>query len=753
VNNYYRSLLLCMVLTVPVCMLGSAQSAEAVVTETVPQEIVDCYAAQYQQYPKRFIEAGCLNIIRGHSADYLAKQSEVDAVCFSQKKKCKSDAFVNIGKCCQRLEGLYLKHPFFTKRYTASQFKLALQDWLEDEQVKVTAARLLDACEVDSRAITVHYDEQSFTTRPGSLILLWLYRSCENVRFRDVIAEAVKNPVNIEHVRKALQKHQKSPEWLNLAVKIKGNNHGRLDPMLYSMAVEVAAQQVGCPCIEWRGKDVEMGIRKTDEFYTLLVDSVKFERCRDARFKEFFEEYLSKLVSRRAFVQSTCTLGSIGRDATCKFLDYYLNAHYAQCLVQKFDTAVCAPLGHEYARRAQGLLNCFSQDARVTLLLCQRDREMAQLQTAKQKEFLGVMRGLLLDTAYNLKQTACTQEEQGMLAQRAKLQADSQEWIAAAEQLEKSRAGFELGVQSGIDMLQLAKQGVRDVGAVGVEYLAQKNNGSVQKSRMQTWIEFVAGKKQQRAAADTLAQKNALVVLNPYLTRFMQVIPHRKELRQKFEIDSAAWKAAQQKLETERTVYEQRLNDGAALVEQTNSAACECAAEKLHSVADLLAQSNRGLQQQQEQNLLRAMLVGCYQVIKKNSQSKVSYETIRNSSSEHASPTTDSVVQGSPVMEMDLNVLTAPPTQVPQSQTRQNNPYEGLIMGAPVVGPSVGVMGTRRVVSGAMPSQVVSPSYGQTFGLPPAYDGAHYFTNRSSVGAQNAVVRHVAPNGMYVYRQ
>jgi len=151
--------------------------------------------------------------------------------------------------------------------------------------------------------------------------------------------------------------------------------------------------------------------------------------------------------------------------------------------------------------------------------------------------------------------------------------------------------------------------------------------------------------------------------------------------------------------------------------------------------------------------LLRAMLVGCYQVIKKNSQSKVSYETIRNSSSEHASPTTDSVVQGSPVMEMDLNVLTAPPTQVPQSQTRQNNPYEGLIMGAPVVGPSVGVMGTRRVVSGAMPSQVVSPSYGQTFGLPPAYDGAHYFTNRSSVGAQNAVVRHVAPNGMYVYRQ
>jgi len=730
-------------LTIPFSVHSSDQQVQ------IPTEIVFFYAKHCSlDYPEKFVETACLKVVREHGLPYLHKQYSAD---LPKKNLSKSDVFKQISGFCTTLANVYMHNPFFKQRYNKQQYSDGFKEHFSD--TSITADMVLNAYQKDRNAITMDYDQKRFVaffddgmpSLAGGLYLL-----CERERLRSDY-EDVHN-ISVPEAP-YLTSNLNDPVLSSFLAETKEQVGDSFSPNLYSMGIEVVKQQTGLPTSKWG----QVETQKVCDFYNSM-DSMISEICvHDARYAQCATELLSRCISKRIFANTALDL-SCRAVATRHIFQCVLKNDYEQWLLKKFDTTVCAPFGHEYARRAQSLLNCFSQDAQATLLLCQRDREMAQLQTAKQKEFLGVMRGLLLDTAYNLKQTACTQEEQGMLAQRAKLQADSQEWIAAAEQLEKSRAGFELGVQSGIDMLQLAKQGVRDVGAVGVEYLAQKNNGSVQKSRMQTWIEFVAGKKQQRAAADTLAQKNALVVLNPYLTRFMQVIPHRKELRQKFEIDSAAWKAAQQKLETERTVYEQRLNDGAALVEQTNSAACECAAEKLHSVADLLAQSNRGLQQQQEQNLLRAMLVGCYQVIKKNSQSKVSYETMsNNSSTEEALQLTVSMRYGSSVDGVDqLEVVPVQGTVVAQRlRGRTHNPYAAKVL------PD-------------MQSQLMLPGYTQRADLPPDYYRGQGLVCRSNGGNNNrrggyfpredapyptaqssqpVPTKYVTPAGTHIYRQ
>lgn len=725
-NSNFRWLQFFVFLMVSVSsVFGSAQSSQTAQAEIVPQEIVECYAVQYPQYPRKFVEAGCLNIIRGYGVEFLEKQSALDFACFSQNKKCKSDVFVNIGKCCQKLDGIYVNHPFFKNRYTAEQSRTGLEEWLSDEVVIVTPVRLLDACEIDSKVLTVDYDKQELATKRGSRILLWRYRSCESARLGNSIMNAVKTPIHADRIKQSLQKPLSLPLLLDLSLRLKKYHNGQFYPVLYGMAVEVAGQQIGRPVSELKSvKDIEMGIGKIDAFYTLLMDSFRLECLSDTRYKEFAENYLLNLVSKRVFAQATCGFGSIGRDATSTFLRYYLNAYYEQSLVQKFDDTVCRPMVQDHDQALKELYGCFSQDARATLLFSQQAREIVQLQTVKQKEFFDGMRRLLLDTAHNLKQTACDHETQSILVQREKLKADSQEWVVAAQQLEKSREGVEFGVQAGIDTIQLARQGLHDVDGVGVEYLVKKNNGSLQKSRMKTWIEFVG------------------------LQRLV------KQQRAKLQVDSAAWKTAVEHVENQRLAYEQRLDDGLALVDQAHNVMRKYRSEKLIFVAGQLEQKNHDLQEQREHDGLRAIFAGWCQGIKKNSmtQSVVSPDTMSNSSGEQAALSTGSVQQGSSVAETDHVVVVAQPVGVVELPTRRNNPYASKVTSVSLVEQPFGVEGSRQIVSLAMPFQeVLPPSYGQTVGNPPAYDDAHYFVDRSN-GLFCRSRKVITPNGIHIYR-
>ena len=175
------------------------------------------------------------------------------------------------------------------------------------------------------------------------------------------------------------------------------------------------------------------------------------------------------------------------------------------------------------------------------------------------------------------------------------------------------------------------------------------------------------------------------------------------------------------------------MQDGATLLEKTNNAQGEHRREKSTVVADQLEQSNRGLRQQRDQAWLREILIGCAQVVQRNRKvmqaatasgtmgnDLVQQNVMQHGSGENVDQLALAAVQYGAVGAMAANL-----------SLRQNNPY------------AANVIGVSREVPLVSRSQQV----------PPDYDGAHYFTSRHSVGAQNAVVRHVAPDGTHVYRQ
>jgi len=118
--------------------------------------------------------------------------------------------------------------------------------------------------------------------------------------------------------------------------------------------------------------------------------------------------------------------------------------------------------------------------------------------------------------------------------------------------------------------------------------------------------------------------------------------------REKLQADSKEWGVAVEHVENCRLAYEKRLHEWFALLEQKNNIMREHRLETLNFVARQLEQKNSGLQQQREQNRLRALLNGWSQEIKRNRIFKedVSPDTISNSSEQQSVPLIAPVQQG-----------------------------------------------------------------------------------------------------------
>jgi len=594
----------------------------------IPQEIVSFYVQHCNSdYPEKFVETACLKVAKEHGLLYLQQQYKAD---LSKKNLSKSDAFKQINGFCTTLANVYIHNPFFKQRYTKEQYRTALQEHFSD--TNVTADIVLDAYQKDRSAITMDYDKKPYVVyfEDGvQSLAAGLYIICEKERLRSSYGVICSMSVPEAPY---LERNLNDVALRSFLSETKEQVGDTFCPNLYSMGIEVVKQQTGLPTSKWG----QIETQKVCDFYNSM-DAIIFETgARDVRYLKYAEELLLRCISKKIFA-NTALDRSCGAVAVRHLFQCVLNSCYGEWLVKNFDVTVCSSIKQDYEQAFKQQYDCYSQDGRANVLLSQRQREMDQLILEKDKVVLGMVGSCLFDRAHQLKQTACAHEAQGMLAQRQKLQSGSQEWVVAAEKLEKNRKNVELVLQGGIDMMQLAKQGLCDVDGVGVEYLSQKNNRSLQKSGMQKWMYFVASKKQQRAQADTLAQQNDLVVLKPYFARYYSAIQDKKHQRQ------------------------------------------------LHAVADQLVQKNHGLQHQREQNWLRAMLVGCYQLIKKNSKSHISPETMSNSSVEQVSPVTVFVQQGSSVAAVELDVSVAVPevgvgaTVVGLSNSRVNNPYAPVV--------------------------------------------------------------------------